>query len=409
MNSKALFSFFMPGGFLCMAVAVLMHTSLPGPWLPTITLFYPLVVAAAGLLLGWRFNRSRLIFALLVLAMADRALNWLVQGALEPNTPGRLIFNLTAVLLPLNLLFFSLIQERGIINGNGLRRLLFILAQPLLTAFVFYDNWAVLNAWIEYPIIRHSLVSRYIVALHLPQIAVLVNLSVLLLICIRYATKRGAVENGFIWALVTCWPALIAGPGPVSTVYFTTAGLILVIAVIEASYVMAFRDELTGLPARRTLNEFLMTMGNRYAIAMLDIDFFKKFNDTYGHDVGDQVLRMVASKISGVNGGGKPFRYGGEEFTVVFPGKSRNEAVPYLEELRNVIQSSGFTIRSKKRPRKKPDKPDSRKQSQKRVAVTISIGVADRNGQQTTAQEVVKAADKALYRAKKAGRNRVSI
>lgn len=162
---------------------------------------------------------------------------------------------------------------------------------------------------------------------------------------------RGALGCGFFWALATIFFALSTSrPGITSSFYFSTAGLILVVAVLEASYLMAFNDELTGLPARRALNEFLLRLGSRYSIAMLDIDFFKKFNDRYGHDVGDQVLRMVASKISKVDGGGTAFRYGGEEFTVVFPGKSQDEVVSHLEQLRATIDSSKFTIRSRTRP-----------------------------------------------------------
>lgn len=100
---------------------------------------------------------------------------------------------------------------------------------------------------------------------------------------------------------------------------------------------------------------------------------------------------MVASKISGVTGGGKAFRYGGEEFTVIYPGKSADETIPHLDELRMAIESAGFIVRSQSRPRKKPEKPKSAKTAQNKVKLTISIGVA-----------------KALYKAKKAGRNRVS-
>lgn len=85
---------------------------------------------------------------------------------------------------------------------------------------------------------------------------------------------------------------------------------------------MAYQDELTSLPGRRALKEYLLKLGSEYTIAMFDIDHFKKFNDTHGHDVGDQVLRMVASKLATVSGRGKSFRYGGEEFTLVFSEKS---------------------------------------------------------------------------------------
>jgi diguanylate cyclase (GGDEF)-like protein len=174
--------------------------------------------------------------------------------------------------------------------------------------------------------------------------------------------------------------------------------------VIETAYAMAYHDELTGLPARRSLNNTLQSLGRSYAIAMLDIDFFKKFNDRYGHDVGDQVLCMVASHINRVSGGGKPFRYGGEEFTIVFPGKSKNDVIPYLENLRESIAGAQFGLRGKNRPKKTPKKKKS-KRNPKTVSVTISIGVAEPGRNFSKPAEVMKGADLALYRAKKKGRN----
>ena len=170
---------------------------------------------------------------------------------------------------------------------------------------------------------------------------------------------------------------------------------------------MAYHDDLTGLPGRRAMNEALLQLGSRYAMAMVDVDRFKRFNDTYGHDVGDQVLRMVASRLGVVSGGGKAFRYGGEEFSVIFPNKSTEEAAPHLEALRRAVAASRFVVRSSKRPRKKPPTPKPSVASRKEVSVTVSIGVADRADRGTGPQQVLKAADKALYRAKSAGRNRV--
>src|SRR5688500_20279314 len=87
-------------------------------------------------------------------------------------------------------------------------------------------------------------------------------------------------------------------------------------SVIEASYLMAYQDGLTGLPARRALTEALHQMNGKFTIAMVDVDHFKKLNDRYGHDVGDQVLRMLASRLAKVSNGGRAFRYGGEEFEI---------------------------------------------------------------------------------------------
>jgi len=161
------------------------------------------------------------------------------------------------------------------------------------------------------------------------------------------------------------------------------------------------------LPARRALKEALLKLGSRYTVAMIDIDYFKKFNDRYGHDVGDQVLQMVASKLVKVGRGGKAFRYGGEEFVLIFPG-SLMDVIPHVERVRKTIESSEFILRGPKRPRKKPEKPETTEEFLEKVSVTVSIGVAERDDYYRTPREVVKAADEAMYRAKNSGRNRIS-
>ncbi len=156
-----------------------------------------------------------------------------------------------------------------------------------------------------------------------------------------------------------------------------------------------------------SLKEDLAKLGERYTIAMLDIDFFKKFNDTYGHNVGDQVLRFIASIIKNVSGVRKAFRYGGEEFTLIFPGKGLEETVPHLEELREAIARRSFTLRGKGRPRKKPGQVRPGTGPTKKVQITVSIGVSGKDRRAYTPDYVVAAADSALYLAKRQGRNRV--
>jgi len=182
--------------------------------------------------------------------------------------------------------------------------------------------------------------------------------------------------------------------------------LMIAAAVAHEAYQMAFRDELTGLPGRRALNERMQRLGRNYVLAMSDVDHFKKFNDTHGHDVGDQVLRLVASKLSKIGGGGRAYRYGGEEFALVFAGKSIDECMPHLEVIRQSIETYAIQLRN----------PDSRPQDDQQgrqrrsgagassVSVTVSIGVAERV-EQRTPEEVLKSADQALYNAKGAGRN----
>ena len=220
---------------------------------------------------------------------------------------------------------------------------------------------------------------------------------------------RGPVERALFWTLILGAVALHPGADPgTSALFLLAAALTLAWSAVETSYAMAYRDELTGLPARRALLRDLDALGGRYTAAMVDVDHFKKFNDRHGHDVGDQVLRMVARRLAETSGGGKAYRYGGEEFTVLFPGCGRAEALPHLEAVRAAVESSSFAVRSWKRPRKKPERErEKAARGTPRLSVTVSIGVAEA-GKNDDADAVLKKADQALYKAKKAGRNRVA-
>lgn len=187
--------------------------------------------------------------------------------------------------------------------------------------------------------------------------------------------------------------------------------LMIAAAVAHEAYQMAFRDELTGLPGRRALNERMQRLGRNYVIAMTDVDHFKKFNDTHGHDVGDQVLRLVASRLSKVTGGGRAYRYGGEEFALVFAGKTAEECVPHVEAVREVIANYVMHLRDQS---SRPQDDTSGRQRRSgnsggTVSVTISIGVAERQVDHRNPEAVLKSADQALYSAKGAGRNCVMV
>ena len=143
---------------------------------------------------------------------------------------------------------------------------------------------------------------------------------------------------------------------------------------------------------------------------MCDVDHFKKFNDTHGHDIGDQVLKLVAARLAEVEGGGMAFRFGGEEFCVIFNGRTADAALPHLEAIRISIERYQMAVRNDERPRDPQEGTRLRGATlpQKRLSVTISIGVADRKGLEMKPAEAIKAADLALYRAKEGGRNKVS-
>lgn len=375
-------------------------------------------VAAVGIVVGWHFNRSRLVFSLIGVSIG----HWLLVGparAAKFGSPEQAAYLMYAVLFPIGLIVLSVLKERGFLTRHGLIR-----AGALLGVFVFMTAVATAHLWLASDVantVRGGLAavltmdvpmlgSEWLRATKLPDLSVLafiVGFAFVLgrLIMLNYPP----LESGALGALVATAAALhLVGDARTTSFFFTTGALILVVAAGQDIYRLAFVDDLTGLPGRRALTMETMKLGQRYSIAMLDVDHFKKFNDTHGHDVGDQVLRMVASRMDRVSGGGKSFRYGGEEFTVVFPGKTRDEVVPHLDELRKSIGDSPFIIRGKGRPRKKPEYPPKPAPS-KKVKVTISIGVAERTDKDPDPDTVLKAADKALYRAKDGGRNRVSV
>ncbi|MCK5808454.1 GGDEF domain-containing protein [bacterium] len=214
-------------------------------------------------------------------------------------------------------------------------------------------------------------------------------------------------SNGLAILLAFLSSALLIEYNPTPPTVVIIPLLFLIVGVLDSGYKMAFNDDLTSLPNRRALNEAMSSAHGTYALAMLDIDHFKKFNDTFGHDAGDDVLRKVSAHIGNVRGGGKAFRYGGEEFTILFQGKSAEDSLKYCEEVRENIAASPFIVRSKK-GRKKPGKKGRKKSApSKSVPVTISIGVADSRSQSGGPSEIIKKADKLLYKAKKGGRNRV--
>ena len=338
----------------------------------------------------------------LVLVLADRILYYYGPNGISDYHFAPVVLQVVALLLPINIGLLYFVRERGFLNIASLLHVLFVLAQPLVVYYLLQtmpDLFSRLN---------HQFVKLYVLStIGFPQGTLVVWIAILLVFLVGSLVSPKPVIRGFFWALAAAGMALHteASGGQGVTLYFSGAGLIIILSVIETAYAMAFTDELTGLPARRSLNTTLQGLGRTYTNAMLDIDFFKKFNDTYGHDVGDQVLCMVASHIRRVGGGGKAFRYGGEEFTVVFPGKSKKEVRPYLESLREAIADAKFALRDKDhRPRKTPKKR-TRAQNIRAVSVTISIGAAEPNRNLSKPADVMKVADKALYRAKQKGRN----
>ena len=398
----------LPGGLLILAGLILFRPGILPDAVQPYVQAYPYAVFGVGVVMGWYFNRSRIVFALVVLALAGVALLHVGGDHAAVEGTSRALLFAVAALLPLNLAAFAMLKERGLFATSGVSRLAAIATQVLAVDLTIRWEWNTPHEWLAYP-----LVDDWITAwTSLPQVSLAAFGLAAVLLVARCVLRRDPIDTGFLWALVSALAALQGirwGWAP--SLLLATGGLTLIWALLETTYRMAYYDELTGLPGRRALNEALLRVGSRYAVAMVDVDHFKRLNDVFGHDVGDQALRMVAGRLSGITGGGKPFRYGGEEFVVLFARASAAEALPHLEAARRAIADASFILRGPRRPRKKPATPSAPRGPQVTVALTVSIGLAEPDQRKGNAspQQVLRAADKALYRAKGAGRNRLMV
>jgi diguanylate cyclase (GGDEF)-like protein len=391
----------LPGGLLLGAASVLLLPELR-EWVRPVVPVVAFIMTASGIVLGLRFGNIRVVFALVVLALADEAMRLAPTG--DPTSAASLGPAVT-LLVSLNLAALAWTHDPGARRAQVKLWAPLIAAQVLGVALLLSPEdaeaarvfWRTLLEPVQYqwPVVT---------ALADLTIAAAVGLTV-----VRFALRPYATEAGIVWAMVAALLALGFGHEHLAlTLYFATGGLILIVALVETSYAMVYGDELTGLPARRALNGLLSGLGRPYAVAMVDIDHFKKFNDTYGHQAGDQLLRKVATRLAAVSGGGRSFRYGGEEFAVVFPGHSRDEASRHLEIVREAIAAMSFTMRGADRRWRRRKRTRPAAGSREKVGVTISVGVADSTAAGPTPADVVRAADEALYRAKHAGRNRLA-
>ncbi|WP_236021953.1 GGDEF domain-containing protein [Geomesophilobacter sediminis] len=370
----------------------------------------PYLALAVGLGLSLAFNRGRVFFALLLLGLFHLVTrHYLLIGA-TGYTPSA-IYHCFCFLLPINLLLLSFMAERGIFTHAGRLRMSFIAIQLIAVYWIvrFRVDYSAVPELLSHPIVK----SPFLEGLGLPQPAVVLFVVAGVLIAVRVLKRCSPIEVALFGTLIAIGISCDRIAADFTPTLFTAAAAVLLsIGVLQDSHSMAFTDELTALPSRRALNEQIMGLGRRYVVAMIDVDHFKGFNDTYGHDVGDQVLKLVGAKIRLTKGGGKAYRYGGEEFTIIFPGKTVGEVLPHLEELRETIQDYQLKLRGKDRPQEEETGRKRRSEaggSAETVSVTVSIGVAASGDQRTAPEEALRMADKALYQAKKRGRNQVAV
>ena len=394
------------------------------------------LVLVLGAAISVWFNRGRAFLALtsMLLGYAGVRLGF-AAGA--TSFAFRAAFTGMSIFVPLNVLAALLLPERGIMHYRNYRWLLLVIVEVLLTAWIASAGRSALSGTVWKVVLDYWPLR----AAPTPFLGRLLLAGAFVAALAKALDQRSPLEIGMVGALAAFFVACeaIASTNVFSTFVFA-AGAILLVAVLQESHRLAFRDELTGLPSRRALEEQLLALGPVYTIAMVDVDHFKNVNDTHGHDVGDQVLKLVAARLAEVDGGGKAFRYGGEEFCVLFPDRALADTLPHLEHLRARIESYKIAVRVVERrrdPRSGQDRrtPTGRTTSEtagslaasppashrghdearpspvalrQSLSVTVSVGVAERSGLLTRPSHVLRTADEALYRAKQAGRNQVS-
>lgn len=366
---------------------------------------FPYLTCAVCVFLAFLFRRHRLMLA----ALGVAAQYWLIRGYLQvslDHPDAARLYLVASLALPLLAGYLFVVPERGVLSTYGLA---FSVCFVGLGGLCFpLADWILrspgaLSAWFSPRVSEHYVLSIGATLL----LAIVASLGLLTLLLRNLETEAallGAMLSGFL-ALAFLHLDYI------SVVMGSAGGLALAWGLARSSHAMAYRDDLTGLLSRRALNERLKSLGRNYSIAMLDVDHFKRFNDKHGHDVGDEVLKLVASRVRQVGSGGTAYRYGGEEFCIVFPRKSGEDCAEALDRLREGIADYKLSLRDRgKRPTRARE--GSRKRGATRVNgkllnVTISAGVADRDERNINPEDVLLAADSKLYQAKKAGRNRV--
>ena len=332
---------------------------------------------------------------------------WLIQTYLQvrlETQPALQIYYLISLVAPCSIIFYALIPEQswrqplGLL-AIGLSPMVLLITSSLLA---LNENFMAASA-------QQGLAAS-VFGTHLSLLSISLFF-LCFMICLGLSIHRQKTLES---SLLGCTLMIFATLGwiqlsAISAFMFAGIGVLLIINLTGSLLNIGFRDELTQIGNRRALRQAAKALRGPYSVAMVDADYFKKINDQFGHDLGDQALRVIASLLTKTAEGAKPFRYGGEEFCLLFKSKSKQEVLQTLEQIRLAIANYDMVVRNKKQRPKKPQQGEKRRGASKRsgeLRLTVSIGVANGDGSRDF-EQVLKQADRALYRAKAKGRNQV--
>jgi diguanylate cyclase (GGDEF)-like protein len=379
--------------------------ALPDVWRKSV-FYLPVMLAAVGVVVGLRMRSSGVLIVMLTLGVIFGVVH--PSGVVGPHSLGNIKWDspVFLFLMPVNYLLGLWTLRYSWQSRRGLGALIVAMVWVATIATVTIGASAAgVTRWVTD--LLTSLPVDMAVLMNLWEGALLAVI-VAVYMLVHAIRCHDPIAAGLGASLLMTLPSITRGLDPLSLAIISSAVVLAVlVGILESMFALAYRDGLTGLPGRRGLNDMLRQLGRRYAIAMLDVDHFKRFNDRFGHRTGDDVLKMIATRMRSIPGG-HPFRYGGEEFAVIFSGRSAQKAAYRMERFREGLSRAPFVIRRVPRSSKKArGRKTTRITSRQRVRITVSIGVATPGARGDKALEVLAAADKALYKAKKAGRNRV--
>ena len=367
----------------------------------------PYILLSVAVLLCHTFRQGRMAMVSVTMLVAYLVIQVRLQTPLSTGTT-LLELSLLAALVPVTCLLVYAFPDTGV-NSKSMFLYALVLVLFMIWAQLIVSHFHAggFESWSEGLLFTVRDFSK------LPFVLVLYSLCLVGLTAILVLVYNRSIDVVVYSAILLASSTFIFFDVQyISSTMFSLSGTLIIIYVMSASHDMAFNDQLTNIPGRHALEVDMKHLGRKYSMAMVDIDHFKKFNDTYGHDIGDDVLKLVASILKETTGGARAYRYGGEEFTIIFKGKHAEQVEEHLQALVSEVHNYDMTIRNAK---ERPDNHDEgikkrgkNGQSAEVVNVSVSIGLADSTTTKHP-EEVLKLADQALYKAKKTGRNKLCI
>ncbi len=394
-----------PGGVVFLAALVCIRPEVVPAWAQPLLSVLPTIVFIFGLVLGWVTDRARTVMAMLVLVAADRALGFFPPGAASPSFVGTLLFTIVGILLPVNLLLLSAIGDRGLLSRTTYSSVGFLFAQIGLAWWLSQSS----GQEAAQILLTSAAFGGWFGWTPLPSAGLFAYVGALATGILQFVVSPTVVTGSALWALLTSFVALHGTSlGWPPSHFFGAAGIMLCWASVAAHYRATYRDALTGIRSHAALDRALANLGRRYAIAILDIDRLREVNEAYSETIGDMVLQQVADVLASVSGGGKAFRYSGEEFAILFPDRSSADALPAMEQLRRQIEQCRVPAPARREPPRSTGPLRPRDGSPGTISVTVSIGIDDSFEHPTNVSDVIRAAYRALALAKLDGGNRVT-